>query len=148
MNREIAEDGAQRRQDEEMTPPGLQQASSLSSRMSPRMAWGLAVAMCLVGGSVVASSILADDGRMEAPRWVVSAAGTAFLLAGLAIIKSYVLDRGLERPGDFWSPFLGTLICCCFAGITGWIAFGAGERGFRVSGSPLFLCLPGSASSS
>src|SRR5262245_23247890 len=118
---EIERIGPTRRQDEEMMPPRLQQASPLSSRVSPRMAWGLAATMFLVGGSVVASSILADDGRMEAPRWVVSAAGAAFLLAGLALIKSYVLDRARERPGDVWGPFLGALVCSCFALVAGWI---------------------------
>src|SRR5262245_24558633 len=101
--------GPTRRQDEEMMPPRLLQASPLVRRVTPRMARGLAASMFLAGGSVVAASILADDGRMEAPRWVVSAAGAAFLLAGLALIKSYVLDRGRERPGDVWGPFLGAL---------------------------------------
>ena len=43
------------------------------------MAWFLGAICVIAGGAVVAASILADDARMEAPRWVVSAAGAAFL---------------------------------------------------------------------
>ena len=106
------------------------------------MAWFLGAICVITGGAVVAASILADDARMEAPRWVVAAAGAAFLLTGLALVKSYAFDDGTEQPADVWSPFLGALVCSCFALITGWIAFGPGERRFRVRGSFLFMWLP------
>src|SRR5512147_3172245 len=115
-----------------MPLPALQPSPTPSDRVSPRMAWLLGATLLLAGGAVVAASIVADDARMEAPRWVVAAAGGAFLLAGLACIKGYVLDHGVERPGDVWSPFLGVLICSCFSAIAGWVAFGSGERHFRV----------------
>src|SRR5437899_6298793 len=121
---------------------GLQPSSSASNRVSPQMAWFLGAICVIAGGAVVAASILADDARMEAPRWVVSAAGAAFLLAGLALVKSYAFDHGMGQPADVWSPLLGALVCSCFTLIAGWIAFGPGERRFRVSGSFLFLWLP------
>jgi len=106
------------------------------------MAWLLGAICFVVGGAVVAGGILGDDARMEAPRWVVAAAGAAFLMAGLSLVRSYALDRGIEPPADLWSLFLGALVCSCFTLIAGWIAFGPGERGFRVSGSLLFVWLP------
>src|SRR5438105_7220889 len=89
---------------------GLQPSSSASSRVSPQMAWFLGAICVIAGGAVVAASILADDARMEAPRWVVSAAGAAFLLAGRALVKSYAFDHGTEQPADVWSPLLGALV--------------------------------------
>jgi hypothetical protein len=103
--------------------------------MTARRAWGLAVTLILVGGVVIVISILAADERMEAPRWVAAAAGAVFLLGGLAVINGYAVDQGVERPGDRWSLLLGALICSCFAAIATWIAFGPGERRFRVGGS-------------
>lgn len=125
------------------TPPALQQSPPQSRNVSPRMAWCLGATVIVAGSAVLAAAILADDGRMEAPRWVAAAAGGAFLLAGLALIKGYVLDHGVEPPDDVWSPLLGALICSCFAVIAGWVAFGPGERQFRVSVNlPLPWLLP------
>ncbi len=126
-----------------MPPPELQPSPPPSGTVSPRTAWGVGAVLVMAGGAVVTASILADDGRMEAPRWVAAAAGSAFLLAGLALIKGSGLDHGVERPGDIWTPLLGALICTCFSAIAGWIAFGSGDRRFRVSGSlPLSWLLP------
>jgi len=111
--------------------------------MSPRTTWFLAATLILAGGAVIVASILAADERMEAPRWVAAAAGAVFLLGGLAVINSYAVEQGVERPGDRWSLLLGALICSGLAAIAAWIAFGQGERRFRIGGSlPLAWVLP------
>ena len=125
-----------------MPQTGLQPSSSASNRVSPRMAWFLGATCVIVGSAVVAGGILGDDARMEAPRWIVAAAGAAFLLTGVALVRSYAFERGIEPPADLWSSFFGALVCSCFTLIGGWIAFGPGERRFHVSGSLLFVWLP------
>src|SRR5215470_14564438 len=113
----------------------LQPTRSPSGPMSPRTTWFLAATLILAGGAVIVASILAADERMEAPRWVAAAAGAVFLLGGLAVINSYAVEQGVERPGDRWSLLLGALICSGLAAIAAWIAFGQGERRFRIGGS-------------
>src|SRR5262249_53745925 len=128
---------------EEMLPrAGLRPSSPDSSRVSPQMAWFLGGVCVIAGGAVIAASILADDARMEAPRWVVSAAGAAFVLAGLALVKSYAFDHGVEQPAEDWNPLLGVLVCTCFTAIVGSSAFGPGNAQFRFSGILLFMSLP------
>jgi hypothetical protein len=124
------------------TPPAPPPSPSQASNLSARGAWLFGAAAILTGSAVLGASIWADDARMEAPRWVAAAAGAVFVLAGLAVVKGYVWDRGVERPDDVWSQLFGTLICSGFAGIAGWVAFGPGERRFRVSGPIPLQWLP------
>ncbi|HYB70339.1 MAG TPA: hypothetical protein VEH80_06715 [Candidatus Bathyarchaeia archaeon] len=110
--------------------PGPPQTSNLG----PRGACLVAGVALLAGAGILAAAILADDPGTDAPRWVGVAAGGIFVLAGLAVFKGYVLDRGQDRPDDVWSQLFGVLIAGCFAAIAGWVAFGHGPRAFRVSG--------------
>jgi hypothetical protein len=87
---------------------------------------------------VAAGLIPAEESSFHAPRWVVGAAGLAFVLAGLAILT---IPRGgsYEPAGrtPVTSSLLGGSIVGLLALITNWIAFGPGER--RFSGG---LALP------
>ena len=87
---------------------------------------------------VAAGLIPAEERSFHAPRWIVGAAGLAFVLAGLAILT---IPRGgsLEPAGrvTLISSLLGGSIVGLLALIINWIAFGPGER--RFSGG---LALP------
>jgi hypothetical protein len=80
---------------------------------------------------VAAGVIPADERSFGAPRWVVGAAGMAFVLAGLAIVTMPIGRPG--APADQatpWSLLLGGSIVGLLALIFNWIAFGPGERRF------------------
>jgi hypothetical protein len=110
-------------------------ASAAARRdLAPRAAWVLGLGFILAGAGLVAAAIWSDEDRVQAPRWVAVAAGLAFELGGAALIKGYARDRGADRPDDLWSLLLGALIGTCITVIPAWVAFGPGERRFRLSG--------------
>lgn len=84
--------------------------------------------------------------------WVVIAAGSIFILAGLAVINGYALAGTPQANGDLSAdaPFvakvaqyvLGTGIVGLMFAVFAWVAFGPGERHFSSSFS-----LPGLSSS-
>jgi len=115
------------------------------STLTPRGAWGLGLVTAAAGLGVIAGALWADPGRVESPHWVVVAAGLAFVLAGVALIREFAVDRESERLDDLWTPLLGALIVTGFAAIASWVAFGPGDRQFRISGPiPLEWLWPGS----
>ncbi len=77
------------------------------------------------------------------PVWVGIASGVLFILGGLVVMNSYAIGRkpisdaeGLAAVGPyraFAQIFLTTMICLTLAAITGWIAFGPGEREFSTT---------------
>lgn len=73
------------------------------------------------------------------PTWVGIAAGAVFILAGAAVINGYIFGGG-EHFETRASPaarrmqnVLGFTMLVMFAAISGWIAFGEGERNFSSS---------------
>ena len=83
------------------------------------------------------------EASLEAPRWVVAAAGLAFGLAGAAMIVGYAVAGGVGPDGDLptGTPrgvrvtqyLLGLGIIGALASVGTWIAFGPGPRAFTVT---------------
>jgi len=83
------------------------------------------------------------DASLEAPRWVVAAAGLSFVLAGAAIIVGYAVAGGAAPDGDLppgtprWlrvtQSLLGLGIIVSLAAVGTWVAFGPGPRAFGVT---------------
>ena len=83
------------------------------------------------------------DASLEAPRWVVAAAGLSFVLAGAAMIVGYAVAGGAGPDGDLpagtprWVRITQTLLGVGIIGALGavgsWIAFGPGPRAFTVT---------------
>jgi len=83
------------------------------------------------------------DASLEAPRWVVAAAGLSFVLAGAAIIVGYAVAGGGAPDGDLppgtprWvrvtQSLLGLGIIVALAAVGTWVAFGPGPRAFSVT---------------
>jgi hypothetical protein len=75
--------------------------------------------------------------------WVVVAAGTMFILAGLAVINGYVVAGGPQANGDLAADapmlakvvqyLLGVGIVGLMFAVFAWVAFGPGERHFSSS---------------
>jgi len=83
------------------------------------------------------------DASLEAPRWVVAAAGLSFVLAGAAIIVGYAVAGGGAPDGDLppgtprWvrvsQSLLGLGIIVALAAVGTWVAFARGPRAFSVT---------------
>jgi hypothetical protein len=77
------------------------------------------------------------------PGWMGVCAGLAFILAGLAVINGYAIAGGVGPDGNLVpdTPFLiiltqhvlGLGIMLLMTTMTGWIAFGPGERHFSMA---------------
>ena len=88
--------------------------------------------------------------------WVAIAAGSMFILAGLAVINGYALGGGAQANGDLSAnaPFavrvtqflLGTAIIGLMFAMFAWVAFGSGARHFSSSVSIPGLSLSGHSS--
>ena len=95
-----------------------------------RPPWWLGLLMVAAGAFVIGTSIWADEAGFHAPRWVVGAAGAAFLLAGLSMfVQGQRLLAGL----------LLALMMTAFAATFMWVSFGPGERQFSSTVSIPFL---------
>ena len=101
------------------------------------MAVGLAVsAMGALIVLLAVGVIPGGDASLEAPRWVVAAAGLSFVLAGAAIIVGYAVAGGAAPDGDLppgtprWlrvtQSLLGLGIIVSLAAVGTWVAFGIG----------------------
>lgn len=114
--------------------------------LSPRAAVALGLAVGAMGALIilVAGGIIPGrDARLEAPRWVVAAAGGAFVLAGAAMIVGYAVAGGAAPDGDLppgtprWvrvtQSLLGLGIIGSLAAVATWVAFGPGPRAFSVT---------------
>lgn len=108
------------------------------------MAVGLAVsAMGALIVLLAVGVIPGGDASLEAPRWVVAAAGLSFVLAGAAIIVGYAVAGGAAPDGDLppgtprWvrvtQSLLGLGIIVALAAVGTWVAFGPGPRAFSVT---------------
>ena len=85
---------------------------------------------------------------VHAPLWIASAAGIAFMLAGISIAVGAI--HGVSETGElpkhtgWWMRLfyyvIGLVIAGALASIGSWVAFGPGPRAF--SGTGLFLLSP------
>jgi hypothetical protein len=119
-----------------------------ASRRTPFVCGLLAIAMgaflVLVGLGVVP----VNPGSVHGPFWIVSAAGIAFMLAGISVAVGAI--HGVSETGDlpkdtgWWMRLfyyaIGVIIAASLASIGSWVAFGPGPRTF--SGTGLFLLSP------
>jgi len=104
------------------------------TRLSPRATTALG-AICVGLGLLIvllaAGVIPSDESRFHAPRWVVSAAGLVFVLAGVAFATASAPGAPEAAGRTTWRSFLlGGAIVGLMAVILNWIAFGPGQRGF------------------
>ncbi len=93
---------------------------------SRRARIGLGIALIAGGLAVIALAlgwIVSPPGYMQAPRWVVGAAGAVFMLGGLLML---IPDDGKSTRGAFF----GALMTSLFALVGSWVAFWPGERRF------------------
>jgi hypothetical protein len=86
----------------------------------------------VVGISILAISIWADDAGFHAPRWVVGASGAVFLLTGFMIVTQH-------RP--MLGGFFRALMLTAFGAVFAWVSFGPGEREFTSTVSIPFISL-------
>lgn len=90
---------------------------------------------CVLGGILIllrAAGVIGDPHDIHAPRWVVGAAGLAFVLAGIAVATGPADGRPIaaSAPATWRSGLLGGAIVGLMAVAPNWIAFGLGERRF------------------
>jgi hypothetical protein len=103
---------------------------------------GLAFIAAGVMPILIGLGVLHAD-NVHAPLWVVSAAGLAFVVAGMAVVLDYGIAGGIGPDGDLppGTPLgiraanlvLGLTILALLTAVSGWIAFGAGPRAFTTT---------------
>lgn len=74
---------------------------------------------------------------LQAPRWVVGAAGAMFFFLGLLVFAQGIAGPGGEQIILFqWVQYMLTLgALISFSSVFIWVGLGAGERQFQSSGS-------------
>ena len=135
------------------TPPPAPRSGSKPNQLTPRGAIIMGV-LCIAAGLfplLVAVGILHGRLAPGVPSWVGVAAGSMFILAGLAIINGYAVGGGAQPNGDLSSgaPFvvrvvqylLGVAIVGLMFAVFAWVSFGPGERHFSSS-----MSIPGFSS--
>ncbi len=128
--------------------------------MSPRTAVlvgvlfaGVGLAIILAGMGALPLDTAAD---VSSPRWVIAAAGLAFLFCGGSVIVGYGVAGGIGPDGDLPAdtPFRIRLLQYFFglgcigslAAVATWVAFGAGERRFSSTLAQPFITHSGASS--
>jgi hypothetical protein len=102
---------------------------------NPRRRLAVVGIACALGGILillVAAGVIGDARDIRAPRWVVGAAGLAFVLAGIAVATGPAAGRptAASAPATWRRRVLGGAIVGLMAVAPNWIAFGPGERRF------------------
>jgi hypothetical protein len=137
-----------------IVPKSTQGSESNDNRLTPRSAIAVGILFMVCG----AFPVLAGLGLLHArpapgvQPWVVVAAGSVFILAGLAIINGYAVAGGSQANGDLAAsaPFIArvtqyvlflAIVALLFA-VFAWISFGPGERHFSSS-----MSIPGLSTS-
>lgn len=137
-------DRHENRQQENSQESGQANASPRSTLIAGVAAAALGLFVLLVGLGVVP----VDPRSVHAPYWIVAAAGTCFLLAGISVAAGavYGVSETGELPKDagWWTRLfyyaVAVVIAGALASIGSWVAFGPGLRGFNGPG--LFLLSP------
>lgn len=128
------------------------------NQLSPRGAIIVGILFMVFGAYPVLLGLGVVHGR-PAPGvqpWVVLAAGSMFILAGLAMINGYAVAGGSQANGDLAADaplaarvtqfVLGTSIVGLMFAVFAWVAFGSGERHFSSSFSIPGLSTSGQSS--
>ena len=130
------------------------QSGSNAKQLSPRSAIAVGILFMFCG----AIPVLAGLGLVRAhpapgvQPWVIIAAGSVFILAGLAVINGYAVAGGSPADGSLPAdaPFiarliqyiLGLAIVGLLFAVFAWVSFGPGERHFSSS-----ISIPGLSTS-
>jgi hypothetical protein len=135
-------------------PKSVETSGSNANQLSPRGAIIVGILFVLCGTYPVLAGIGVVHGR-PAPGvqpWVVVAAGSIFILAGLAVINGYAVAGGSQANGDLAAnaPFiakvtqylLGSAMVGLMFAVFAWVSFGSGERHFSSS-----ISIPGLSAS-
>jgi hypothetical protein len=134
--------------------PSSSDVSQSSTRLTPRAAilYGIVFMLCGTYPVLLGMGVFQGHPAPDVQPWVVIAAGSMFILAGLAIINGYAIAGGADASGnlpDGASLFrkvtqyvLGLAIVGLMFAVFAWISFGPGERHFSSS-----VSIPGLASS-
>ena len=119
-----------------------------ASRRTTFLCGLLAIAMGAFLVLVSLGVIPVNPGSVHGPFWIASAAGIAFMLAGISVAVGAI--QGVSETGDlpkdtgWWMRLfyyvIGLVIAGSLASIGSWVAFGPGPRAF--SGTGLFLLSP------
>jgi hypothetical protein len=72
---------------------------------------------------------------VHAPRWVLTCAGLVFVLGGAAVINGRALMDAPAPYNQVIQNVFGIGIVVLLLAISGWVAFGPGERHFTSSSS-------------
>jgi hypothetical protein len=128
------------------------------NQLTPRGAIVMGILFIAAGAFPVLISLGIVQGHPApgVPSWVGVAAGSMFILAGLAIINGYAVAGGTQPNGDLsaGAPFLarvvqyllGVAIIGLMFAVFAWVSFGPGERHFSSSVSVPGLSLSGHSS--
>jgi hypothetical protein len=126
--------------------PGKTEPRHLSPRAATMMGAlfvGVGLLVVLAAGGVIP----ADDKSFHAPRWVVSACGLLFVVAGVAVAVTAAPGAPEGAGRTTWrSLLLGGTIVGLMAAVFNWIAFGPGERRFGGGIALPFVSIGGPAS--
>src|SRR5262245_11925538 len=119
--------------------------------LSPRAATVVGIALALAGLGVTWAALHSPDAALGAPRALVILAGVMFVLGGAATIVGFVMAGGAAANGELppGTPLevrliqlgLGLGITGIMAALAGWIAFGPGQREFRLTVLLSFIAL-------
>jgi hypothetical protein len=103
---------------------------------APPLLWGgMIILMGMVPVLAALGVIPTDDASWNAPRWVGGVAGGLFVVAGLYVLGKPKVDRLEPRLQKQILGLFPLLIVTGMAAISGWIAFGPGEREFESGAS-------------
>lgn len=101
----------------------------------PLLMGGMIILMGMVPVLAALGVIPTDDESWNAPRWVGGVAGGLFVVAGLYVLGKPTVDRLEPRLQKQILGLFPLLIVSGMAAISGWIAFGPGEREFSGGAS-------------
>lgn len=113
----------------------LQSDNRLVRRLRPHLPpvamGGMVILMGMVPVLAAVGVIPTDDSSWNAPRWVGAIAGGLFVVAGVFILTKRTVDRLEPHLQKQIAGLFPLLIVSGLATISGWVAFGPGERQFE-----------------
>ena len=117
-----------------MNENDLKQFETLNDekQLSVKQAWIFGSIFILAGLAIILLGfgvIHADPKSFHAPHWIIVCAGLMFTLGGISVINGYAFTK----PNIIISDILGMSIVGLMTIVSGWTAFGPGERHFTTT---------------
>ena len=106
---------------------------AIRPHVPPLAMGGMVILMGSVPVLAAVGIIPTDDAFWLAPRWVGGIAGGVFVVAGLFILTKPAVDRLEPQMRKQIAGLFPLLIVSGLATISGWVAFGSGERQFSTT---------------